>query len=223
MIVRNIEGVTPTIDGLLLIDCWEPMEHETKKKIFFYQLADHVRSIQPGLRQIVNASRRLRFDYDNRSILNTIRHYCWDYQFDRDDPNTPNYYNTWILFNAMTEFSGVYFSPSPLKSGVLDSDHSQYIVTLEDFLSHWGGIRSEDRARNWLVVGQSWRLCVHHNSLGLNRLSRVVSGDYGMDFFVDPDFILSEQDQTLTESDFQADELYWEKYLGSNLYRLVKK
>jgi hypothetical protein len=219
MIVQYTGDKPPKFDGVILIDCWHPQEKEANKHIFFYQLSNYLNSIQDDLIQVINASMKLKLDYQDRSITNTLQRYCWDYEFDRDDPNTPNYYNTWILFNSLMQFLGDYTVFSGLKKTILDSSTSFYIVTLEDFLSHWHG-QGRRRATEWLVVGQSWRNCVHNNSMGLLAFSELIE-HHNMNFYVDEKYILNDNDQNLTETDFSNDALHWMKYHDTTVYKLM--
>ncbi len=219
MIVEYTSDTPPEFDGIVMIDCWQPQEHETSKQIFFYRLSEYISQHADQYRQIINASMQCRFDYEDRSIINTLQTYCWDYVFDKNCSNTPNYYNTWILFNTFEQFRNSYQLFAGIRKRLRQLDTCYYLVTIEDFLSHWHA-RGPMRSQNWLVVGQSWQNCVHNNSLGLKQMAEV-SKFHHMNFYVMEKFLLTEQDTAPTATDFSNDTLSWISYHGTDTYRLV--
>jgi len=71
---------------------------------------------------------------------------------------------------------------------------------------------------NWLVVGLTWNICFHTRPMGINQLLRQSQQEQ---FFIDPNCVLTEDLDTLTEAEVRSDQLLWQKVndLG---YRLVK-
>jgi hypothetical protein len=218
MIVRYTNDAVPEFDGIILIDCWQPQESEVKKQIFFYRLSDYFSRHAHHYRQVINASMLCRFDYEDQSIVNTMQTYCWDGAYDRCDPTNPNYYNTGILFNGMYQFRGTYSLFSGIRQQLKSLNNCYYIVTHDDFLSHWHSAGS-GRAQNWLVAGMSWQNCLHHNSLGLNQLAQMTKF-YNMNFYVMEEFVLNDHDENPTEPDFINDTLNWVKYHGTSTYKV---
>ncbi len=219
MIVEYTSEAPPEFDGIVMIDCWQPCEHEIDKQIFFYRLSDYISKHASNYRQIINAALKCRLDYEDRSIINTLQTYCWDYQFDKHNSNTPNYYNTWILFNTMEQFRGSYTLFSGIRQQISRLDTCYYIVTIEDFLSHWH-MQGPMRAQHWLVVGQSWQNCVHNNDVGLNQMAQAAKFHH-MNFYVTEEYLLNDTDQNPTETDFSNDTLQWIKYHGTSTYQLA--
>jgi hypothetical protein len=222
MTLQYSTATPPEINGLILIDCWEPQPQEINKQGFFNYLAESLHSVMStgNVKQVINASRQLRMNYEDRSIVNTLQRYIWDYIIDFENIHTPNYYNTWILFNTLSQFRSNYTTSSWIRESVLNNDVSFYVVSAEDFLAHWHAIGNSSKATEWLVVGQSWQNCVHKNAIGLFKLAEIAE-HYRMNFYVRSDLVITEQDETLSDSDFENDSLHWIKFQDTNLYQLI--
>jgi len=219
MIVKYTAEPPPKFDGVVLIDCWQPQDIETDKQIFFYKLADYIGFNKDQYCQIVNASMQCRIDYDDQTILNTMQSYSWNFSHARYLTAGHDYHNTSTLLNAIEQFSGTYRLFQGLRTQLKQQNNCHYIVNLEDFLLHWHR-SGQQRSTNWLVVGQSWQNCVHHNNIGLVKFAEIIDY-YRMDFYVREEFILTETNETLTETDFSNDKLNWMKYHGTSTYKLM--
>jgi hypothetical protein len=219
MIVEYTSEALPEFDGIIMIDCWQPVDHQIDKQIFFYRLSDYISKHVSNYRQIINASRECRFDYDDRSIINTLQQYCWQYEVDKSNYKIPNYYNNPILINAFKQFRNSLSLFSGIKKQLHNLDTCYYIVTIEDFLSHWH-TQGPMRAQHWLVVGQSWQICVHNNNVGLNQMAQAAKFHH-MNFYVTEEYLLNDTDQNPTEIDFSNDTLQWIKYHGTSTYQLA--
>jgi hypothetical protein len=217
MIVQYTGDAPPNFDGVVLIDCWHPRESEYKKQIFFHRLCEFLRNIKGDCTQIINASAKLKLDYDDPSIINTLKRYCWDQSTDIKNITT-NQYNTQIAINTLNQFSGSYTTFLGLKT-ILDWHTSFYITTMEDFLIHWH-LQGVAKSTDWLVAGQSWQNCVHNNSVGLKAFSKLIE-HYHLNFYVQEEFVLTEDDTNPTENDFSNDTLNWLKYHGTGIYKLM--
>jgi hypothetical protein len=217
MIVQYTGDAPPNFDGVILIDCWHPRDHQYSKQIFFHRLCEYLSEIKGDCAQIINASAKLKLDYDDPSIVNTLKRYCWDQNLDSNDFLT-THHNVQIAINCLNQFSGNLSTFLGLKK-ILDWHSSFYIVTLEDFLMHWHA-QGSAKSTQWLVAGQSWQICVHNNSIGLKALSRLI-GHYNMNFYVREEFVLTDDDTNPTEMDFSNDTLNWMKYHGTSTYKLM--
>jgi hypothetical protein len=219
MIIKYTGDAPPEFDGVVMIDCWQPQDHETDKLIFFYKLADYIGFHQSQCKQIVNASMQCRIDYNDPTMINTLQSYSWNSIYDSNIKNTLNYHNTNILLNSVEQFSGEYQLFQGLRSQLKKQNNCHYIVNFDDFLIHWHRSGS-NRAKNWLVVGQSWKNCVHNNDIGLVSFAKILDY-YRMNFFVREEFILTDTNETLTELDFSNDTLNWMRYHGTTTYQLM--
>jgi hypothetical protein len=124
-----------------------------------------------------------------------------------------------VLLNTVEQFSGSYQLFQGLRTQLKNQNNCHYIVNFDDFLMHWNRSGTA-RAKNWLVVGQSWQNCVHNNNIGLLAFSKILDF-YKMDFYVMEEFVLNENDCTLTEIDFSNDSLNWMRYHGTSTYKLM--
>jgi hypothetical protein len=221
MIVKYTSEPPPNFDGVILIDCWQPQENEIDKLIFFYKLADYIGYNKDQYHQIINASMQCRINPDDQTIVNTMQSYSWNHKFSQNTSPTVNHHNTSVLLNAIEQFSGSYRLFQGLQTQLKSQNNCHYIVSFADFLMHWsrGG---HNRPKNWLVVGQSWQNCVHNNDIGLQSFSEILDY-YKMNFYVREEFVLNEDDQNPTETDFSNDTLNWMKYHGTSTYKLMPK
>jgi hypothetical protein len=221
MIVKYTGEALPEFDGVVLIDCWQPRDHETDKLIFFYKLANYIGSRKDQYRQIVNASMQCRMNYEDPTIQNTMQAYSWNYRWQKEDPIAPNFHNHSVVLNAVEQFAGTYQLFQGLQKQLQDNNNCHYIVNFDDFLLNWSR-NGNKRAQNWLVVGQSWQNCVHNNDVGLKNFSNSLDY-YRMNFYVQEEMVLKEDDSNPTENDFSNDELNWMKYHGTSTYKLMPK
>jgi hypothetical protein len=71
----------------------------------------------------------------------------------------------------------------------------------------------------WYMAGQAWKLCIHHNDIGLKRIARETHS--GFDFYADQLSFRNETNNLIEHQDFVEDENSWE-YLKSFGYRLIQ-
>jgi hypothetical protein len=217
MIVKYTSEPPPKFDGIVMIDCWQPQDTEIDKLIFFYKLTEYIGQNKDQYHQIINASMRCRINHEDPTITNTLKSYSWNNVFEQNK----SYHNASVLFNVMEQFSGNYQLFRGLQTQLKNQNNCHYITNFEDFLTHWNR-SGQTRAKNWLVVGQSWQNCVHHNNIGLVRFSEILDY-YRMDFYVQEEFVLNDDDENPTEIDFGNDTLNWMKYHGTSTYKLMPK
>jgi hypothetical protein len=60
----------------------------------------------------------------------------------------------------------------------------------------------------WYVAGQSWQMCVHKNSIGLDFLSRFTQ-KYPVNFYATDKSFLKFNGQTVMHEDFHNDQTHW--------------
>jgi hypothetical protein len=221
MIVKYTSETPPQFDGIVFIDCWQPIETEIDKLIFFYRLSDYIGSHKDQFRQIVNASVQCRMDPEDPTIQNTLQSYSWNHRWYQENPAAPNLHHNSVLLNLINQMSGTYQLFQGLRKQLQGLNNCHYIVNFDDFLLNWSRGGSQ-RAQNWLVVGQSWQNCVHNNNVGLKTFSNNLDY-YQMDFYVREEFVLKDDNSNPTENDFSNDELNWMKYHGMSTYKLMPK
>jgi hypothetical protein len=219
MIVQYTSESPPKFDGVVMIDCWQPQDNEIDKLIFFYRLSEYIGNNKDQYRQIVNASMQCRLDYEDPTIQNTLKSYSWNHMFDTSVSSNSKYQNSSVLLNTVEQLSGTYTLFQGLKQQLKGQNNCHYIVDLDDFLKNWSRSGST-RAKQWLVVGQSWQNCVHNNNIGLVSFSKILDY-YRMEFYVMEEFVLNDNDVNPTEADFGNDTLRWMKYHGTTTYKLM--
>jgi hypothetical protein len=167
MITARIQDI-PIIDGLILIDCAKVAADSHQIVRLYYQQLIKLLS-RFHFNCLVNSNIGIEIDYSDHSQLNTFNQYCWNNTIGQTsiDPR-----QTEIIYN-MIRFSrpGSYTS-NLIHNRLLDNERSIFLTTLEDFLYHVK-TRLNDATKNWLVVGQSWNLCVHSNNLGLKNIAKL--------------------------------------------------
>jgi hypothetical protein len=221
MIVQYTSEAPPKFDGIVMIDCWQPLPNEIDKLIFFYRLSEYVGFNKDQFKQIINSSVKCRMNYEDPTIRNTMQAYSWNSQYILDNSNKSTHHNTSVVLHLAEQFAGDYQLFQGLQHQLQKQNNCHYIVNYDDFLFHWSRSGSH-RAQNWLVVGQSWQNCVHNNDVGLLNFSSNLDF-YRMNFYVMEEFVLKEDDTNPTETDFSNDRLNWMKYHGTSTYKLMPK
>lgn len=70
----------------------------------------------------------------------------------------------------------------------------------------------------WYVAGQAWNLCLHHNSIGLNNMSKNKIQD--IEFYADQRSFLKETGEVVWHEDFVNDLHSWSHYRDGG-YKLI--
>jgi hypothetical protein len=91
--------------------------------------------------------------------------------------------------------------------------------------------RTLDRSvTQWYLAGQTWKICVHNNDIGLNRIARATSIAFAesqhelindFDFYADQTSFRNYQNQLVEHNDFIEDTLQWQ-YLPWFGYKLIQ-
>ena len=80
------------------------------------------------------------------------------------------------------------------------------------------------------MAGQTWKICVHNNDIGLRRIARASSQAFttshcelinDFDFYADQISFRNDQNMLVEHQDFIEDELQWE-YLPWFGYKLIQ-
>lgn len=154
----------PTINGLILIDCWEPTVESKKYLHSFYIKLLSILS-QFSLLSIVNASTGCQLSGSDISQRNVMETYNWRF---RNSATQKTVQDDCITMNLIS-YAGNNQTSSILNKSLLDNKHSFMINEVDDFEYHCHK-HLNDSCKNWLVVGQSWQMCTHENSMSLTSL-----------------------------------------------------
>lgn len=203
-------GHTAEIQGLILIDCWEPPSWKSQTVDVYNQLATKFESWP--FQEVINASNKLAFDYKDPSITNTLKTYLWD--------TTSGFYNAnpRLVLNAVYNFQYEYKTFPGFRDGIMRQVNSYYITDHDDFLRHWER-NGRNRITNWLVIGSQWQNCVHNNSIGLHSMANLTK-NYNLNFYGCEGGFVTEDARAVTQEDYKKDSLTWQQ-CDHGLYKLV--
>lgn len=181
----------PKIQGLLLLDCWEPTVHEHFFKDKYYiNLIEHLRSY--NFQWIVNSAARLKIELNDVGMANTWK-IC-------------NYNDTHPIIRNLLKHSGDE-KTSTLISRYVFNHHTINIISEYDF-SWFCMDYLENKVQNWLVAGHTWQICTHSHALGLHALTRVAK-QYHLNFYATDYSFCKMTEQTATLNDFEQDSMRW--------------
>jgi hypothetical protein len=156
---------------------------------------------------------------------------CWDYSMhpthELKDQQLKIFYQNLVehlkqfkiqyVVNAMTH-SDINQIDSYLEKELLSQIPNCALDTWEDF-----NVCLTDTLKGsvtqWYIAGQTWKICVHNNSIGLKRIAREKYA--GFDFYADQLSFRDKTNNLVEHHDFVADENSWE-YLKSFGYRLIQ-
>ena len=216
MIVSKTNTV-PTVDGLILLDCWEPAGGQFFKDYFYANLIHQLQEY--NFKCIVNSLTHNQFDWNDRSLRNTFQRYCWTYNDDlrNSSTETPTEADFWIALNILKS-SGQHEQTSCLvQRYLLDNEQSIFLNNDVDFLHHTSLL--PEPCRHWIVAGHSWQMCTHNHGLGLERLANI-SYFTGMNFYAAEYSFCKLHGGTAMREDFESDTFEWEFVKGLG-YRLM--
>jgi hypothetical protein len=166
MIVSTSNNI-PTIDGLILIDCWEPTV-DVKKYLhrFYIKLLDVLSPF--NFSSIVNASTGCQLDSTVPTQANVMEIYNWRY---KNSTIQTTKQDNQVIVNLI-KHAGNNQTSSILNKCLLDNAHSFMINEVSDFEYHCHK-HLNDCCKNWLVVGQTWQMCTHQNAMSLKSLQNL--------------------------------------------------
>lgn len=209
----------PDIQGVILIDVWQ----DYRLRPFYQDVVNRLKNF--NIKCCVNASYNLDItsikNFSDRSLHNTFRLHFWNRnpEYQNTEHQNTEYQNSQIepmhpsdklIYNVVRFSRSNYHTDSILHtSDLLGSDASIVILDTDDLIHHCQ-MYHNNSIKNWLIVGQSWMMCVHFRPMGLYRLAELVT-KHDYNFFVTP---WSVRDQCGVEIDDQcfqgSDGLSWE-------------
>lgn len=198
------------LDGLILIDCWEPprgkKESYTWTHHFYEKLVFQVQKYRFDC--VVNHSGELFIDYTDRSTVNLMQKYLWDWigivQVVQDKNQK---LQTEIVVDALRFSRPEQYVSNLIKYTCLNSDKSILLQNIRGFYYHWNHFLKR-KPMHWLVAGQTWQYCVHTRALGLSKLARF-SRDFGVNFYATDYSFLKQDGATASQPDFERDSMHW--------------
>lgn len=210
MIVKYTNETVPVIDGLILIDCWNPSSDQQKNYNDFY-ISVLSKLIHFDFKCIVNAGYNIALHSDDPSIRNTLRTYYW--------PESKNQ-NVKLVQNLIKHCAGSNRTSAMIQESLLYNNNSIMLLEFEDFVHHWQTVL-DCQVNNWLVVGQSWKNCVHRRPVGLDNMYR--NNTYSnLNFYALTDGFKTDEGTVTTHKNFQQDNLPW-TYIENFGYKLITK
>jgi hypothetical protein len=182
---------TPDIQGLLLLDCWEPQVHEHLFKDKYYiNLIEDLRNRK--FEYMVNSASGLQINLNDPGMANTLE-VC-------------NYQHSHPILHNLLQYSGNE-KTSALISRYVFHRQTINIITIEDFVWFCTEYLSY-QIQHWLVVGHTWQMCTHEHTLGLPRLAEL-SKKYPLNFYATDYSFCTMTEKTATLKDFEQDSMKW--------------
>lgn len=181
----------PDIQGLILLDCWEPQvrDHFFKDK-YYINLIEKLKD--QHFKIVINSAGRLQIDLKDPSLTGTLA-VCqglWNH------PVMTN-----LLGSAGDE------KTSTLISRYLFNEQVIHIVNDDDFL--WLATNYLNyQVHNWLVVGLTWQMCTHEHILGLSNLAQITK-QYDLNFYATDYSFCTTTERPAILKDFEQDNLDW--------------
>jgi len=208
MIVKYTNETQPVIDGLIMIDCWNPSRDQKKDYNNFY-IALLSKLIEFDFKCIVNVAYNVTLTTEDPSIRNAFRNYYWPESQDQ---------NVNIVQNIVKHCGGSNRTSSLFQEALLDNENSIMLLEFDDFVHHWQN-RLHCKVNNWLVVGQAWKNCVHRRPIGLNNMYRN-NTHRDLNFYAIDGGFKTDNGTTTSYENFQQDNLPW-SHIENFGYRLI--
>jgi len=212
MITKSTDQV-PELQGLILIDCWEPSQRNQPIINQFYQnIIDS--TTQHNFVCVVNSGNNILLDLTDHSFANLFHHHCnnrltWlpEHLQQRHNRVIANSCR-WAGQSHINTESQSNSSSRLLHDHFLTQGRGVYLMDPLDLVFHNQLVLS-GQVKNWLVVGRSWQMCVHNNGLGLNNLAEL-SSRFSLNFYAtDYSFLKEDNETTAGPAEFESDELEW--------------
>jgi len=183
----------PKLQGLLLLDCWEPQVHDHfYKEKFYINLIEKLKN--KNFEYIVNSAGGLPIDLNDTAMATTIK--VCDY-----DNNHP-------IMRNLFENSGNEKISTLLSKYLLSRIPTINILNDEDFVWFCTKYLPADHVQNWLVAGHTWQMCTHEAGLGLHTLARLTK-TYPLNFYATDYSFCTMTAQTAILKDFEKDIMNW--------------
>ena len=191
--ITKSTGKHPILQGLLLLDCWEPQVHDHFFKDKYYiNLIEKLKN--KNFEYIVNSASGLQIDLNDTAMATTIK--VCDY-----DHNHP-------IMRNLFENSGNEKTSTLLSKYLLNRIPTINILNAEDFVWFCTKYLPIERVQNWLVAGHTWQMCTHDAELGLHTLARLIK-TCPLNFYATDYSFCTMTEQTATLKDFQQDIMNW--------------
>jgi hypothetical protein len=211
MIVKYSNETRPVIDGLIMIDCWRPGYLDQKKEYNNFYIPLLSKLINFDFKCIVNAAYNVTLTTEDPSIRNAFRTYHW--------PESPDH-NVNIVQNIIKHCSGSNRTSPLFQETLLDNENSIMLLEFDDFVHHWQN-RLNCKVNNWLVVGHTWKICVHGRQIGLENMYRM-NTHRDLNFYAIDGGFNTRNGTPIGYENFQQDSLPW-AHIENFGYKLITR
>lgn len=200
-------------DGLIMIDMWEPRQDQENVREWQQHLVHRLTA--QSFKCIVNACYNVAINYQtgsnemfqDRSQYNTMRIYNG---VEENFTKHPKYQqNDQLLLRNLHNSRGFNSTSELMKQQVLNNNHSIFLTDLQDFLHHWQHVL-EAKVNDWLVIGQTWGVCVQYRSIGLQNLLTLTQ-HYAMKFYGATWGFVDDYGNQISAKHFKQDLLPWHR------------
>jgi len=192
------------IQGFILIDCVDSYRDEDAE--FYKHVLKIIEKFGTETSPIINAATGLQMDFDNnRSIRNTVLLYSDHTELHR------------MMRRGLEQHQGTLTTPDSLKLR-MNNEYCFAFIHLGEFFYHVGN-HLKNKITNWLILGRTWNMCVHDNSIGLRNLHKFARR-FGLNFYaIDGGFQKSDL-TTVTRADFDNDYSFKWNETNNSMYKL---
>jgi hypothetical protein len=210
MIVKYTNETRPVIDGLIMIDCWNPSDQQRLEYNNFYvPLLSQL--IKFDFKCIVNAAYNVDLSTQDISIRNTLQTYYWP----ESKIQNPNIVQNLVKHCGASNKTSLLF-----EEALMHHAPSVMLLEFDDFVHHWQTVL-DCKVDNWLVVGQAWKNCVHARPIGLDNMYRM-NPHKDLNFYAIDAGFKTDDGIITTHANFQQDNLPW-SYIENFGYKLITR
>lgn len=190
--ITKFSKTIPKIQGLILLDCWEPQvkSHFFKDK-YYINLIEKLKHSK--FSYIINSATGLKIDLADPTIANTIK-VC---EYRDDHP----------IMRNLLQYSGDEKTSVLITRYLLSHSPTIAISNTVDFVWFCKHYLSS-QIQNWLVVGHTWQMCTHSHGLDLPTLANFAK-KHDLNFYATDYSFCTMTEQTATQQDFEQDSLNW--------------
>lgn len=210
MIVKYTKEIQPVIDGLIMIDCWQPSRDQQKNYNNFY-VSLLSKLIHFDFKCIVNAAYNVDLTTQDISIRNTLQTYYWQ---------ESKIQNVNIVQNLVKHCGGSNKTSVLFEETLMRTAPSIMLLEFDDFVHHWQTVL-DCQINNWLVVGQAWKNCVHRRQIGLENMYRN-NTHRDLNFYAIDVGFKTDNGTTTSYEHFQQDSLPW-AHIENFGYKLITR
>jgi hypothetical protein len=180
------------IQGFILIDCADSGRTQDDK--FYKRVLKIIKRLGTESSPIINASPGLQINLNNRSIQNTLAQY--------PHPSEPHR----MMRRGLEKNQGTLTTPDNLRLR-MNNEYCFAFVHPSEFF-YYVGNHLANKITNWLILGRTWNMCVHNNSIGLHNLCRTAPG-FGLNFYAIDGGFQKSDGTIVTKEDFENDTMTW--------------